>query len=204
MPRLNPPDKSAILDLPPFVGLAIGDIVVPQTEAQLDAAWADLQSHRHLGFDTESKPTFVKGEQSNGPDVVQFATPTRAYVLQLRHAACESLARAVLTAKPMVKVGFGLQQDQSQLRQRLGIEVLPFLDLDWIFHRRGYTKSIGIKSAVAVVFGQRFAKSKRITTTNWANPRLDERQLVYAANDAYVALRVLQALNLDDTEFIPD
>ena len=59
---------------------------------------------------------------------------------------------------------------------------------------------MGIKSAVAVVFGQRFIKSKKIATTNWANEQLEPRQVLYAANDAYVALRVLEGLGLEDGE----
>jgi ribonuclease D len=192
MARLHPPDKSRLLDLPPCPGLALADIMVPRSEAEHQAAWDDLRAHRHLGFDTESRPTFVKGEESRGPDVVQFATPTRAYVLQLRHAESTALARAVLTSPHIVKVGFGLQQDRSQLRQRLGLEVQACLDLDLVFHRMGYPRSIGIKAAVAIAFGQRFVKSKRVTTTNWANARLEPRQLVYAANDAWVALQVMR------------
>jgi ribonuclease D len=194
MPRLHPPEKSAILALPPFAGLEMARVVVPQGDEQQAAAWDDLRRQRHVGFDTESKPTFVKGQEITGPDVVQFATPTRAYVLQLRHPGAEDLVRAVLGAADVIKVGFGLQQDRALLRRRLGQEVAPCLDLDRVFQRRGYGRSIGIKSAVAIVFGQRFVKSKRLTTTNWAMPQLEPRQLLYAANDAHVALCVLQAL----------
>ena len=49
---------------------------------------------------------------------------------------------------------------------------------------------MGVRGAVAVLFNQRFVKSKKASTSNWANPRLTEAQLVYAANDAYAALRV--------------
>jgi ribonuclease D len=75
--------------------------------------------------------------------------------------------------------------------------VAPSLDLDRVFQQRGYGRSIGIKSAVAIVFGQRFVKSKRLTTTNWSLPTLQPRQLLYAANDAWVALCVLQALGAE-------
>ena len=51
----------------------------------------------------------------------------------------------------------------------------------------------GAKTAVAKYFGKRLQKSKRTTTSNWANPRLTERQILYAANDAQVALRVYRA-----------
>jgi ribonuclease D len=94
----------------------------------------------------------------------------------------------------VVKVGFDLRQDLSQLRQRLGIDAAPLLDLTLHFHRLGYPRTLGIKSAVAIVFGQRFVKSKKLTTTNWANERLAPNQLVYAANDAYVALQVWRAV----------
>jgi ribonuclease D len=53
---------------------------------------------------------------------------------------------------------------------------------------------MGVKGAVAVLFNQRFIKSKKAATSNWANPHLTEGQLVYAANDAYAAIRVLEAL----------
>jgi len=53
-----------------------------------------------------------------------------------------------------------------------------------------------VKAAVAVLFKQRFAKSKKAATSNWAAPNLTESQLIYAANDAYAAIRVYEALCL--------
>jgi len=47
-----------------------------------------------------------------------------------------------------------------------------------------------------VLFNRRFIKSKKAATSNWANLRLTESQLVYAANDAYAAARVFHALGL--------
>jgi ribonuclease D len=198
MPKLQPPEKSAILKLEPFFGVELQSIVVPRGDGELQAAWADLRAHAYLGFDTESKPTFVSGEVSTGPDVVQFATRTKAYIFQLRHQACEPIVRALLTDKDVVKVGFDLKQDQAQIRRRLSLETSPVLDLTQVFHRMGYPPHIGIKTAVAIVFGQRFTKSKKMATTNWANERLEPNQILYAANDAYVALRILQAVGLEE------
>ena len=56
---------------------------------------------------------------------------------------------------------------------------------------------MGVKGAVAVLFNRRFLKSKKAATSNWANPHLSEAQLVYAANDAYAAARVFDALGLN-------
>jgi ribonuclease D len=47
-----------------------------------------------------------------------------------------------------------------------------------------------------LLFERRLLKSKRVTTSNWANTRLDERQILYAANDAYAAWAVLDALKV--------
>jgi len=200
MPARRPPDKTALLELEPFQGLGLSQVHAPTEGAALDAAWADLSAQRYIGFDTESKPTFAKGEVSGGPDVVQFASASAAYVFQLRHAGSLDLVRQLLAARTVVKVGFGLGQDQQQLRQRLGACAQPLLDLDVVFRRQGYPHTIGIKAAVAIVFQQRFVKSKRITTSNWAHHPLEPRQLLYAANDAWVALRVLQALGLPEHE----
>jgi ribonuclease D len=49
---------------------------------------------------------------------------------------------------------------------------------------------------VAVLFNQRFMKSKKAATSNWANAQLSESQVVYAANDAYAAIRVWIALGI--------
>ena len=70
------------------------------------------------------------------------------------------------------------------------------LELNTVFRERGYRKDMGVKGAVAVLFNRRFIKSRKATTSNWANPRLTEAQLIYAANDAYAALRVFDALGL--------
>jgi ribonuclease D len=65
-----------------------------------------------------------------------------------------------------------------------------------VFRERGYRKDMGVKGAVAVLFNQRFQKSKKAATSNWANVRLSQSQLIYAANDAYAAICVWKALNV--------
>lgn len=198
--RKLPPSKEESAALPPFEGLGLDRIHVPHTPQQVDAAWAELGRHRFVGFDTESKPTFTAGEVSGGPDVVQFATSTEAWVFQLRVAACIDVVRQVLESPDVVKVGFGLHSDHAQLRARLGVQVRPVLDLDAVFSRQGYPRTIGVRGALAVSMGRGFAKSKRTTMSNWSAATLDARQLLYAANDAYAALKVFEALALPAAE----
>lgn len=190
------PEREQIALLEPFEGLGLGDIRVVATAQDAQAATAALLASRVVGFDTESKPTFAKFEVSGGPHVVQFATRDQAWLFQLHRTEFHGALAALLGSAELVKAGFGLSTDLSLIRQRFGVEPQAVLDLDTEFRRRGYRKSVGVKSAVALVFDRRFVKSRKATTSNWANRQLTDAQLRYAANDAYAAIRVFDALGL--------
>jgi RNA polymerase sigma factor for flagellar operon FliA len=175
--------------LPPYDGIRLADVRLVKSERDTAEALAVLLSADVLGFDTESKPTFLKGEVSTGPHLVQLATDEAAYLFQIGAAPALDLLKAVLESDTILKVGFGLSDDLKRLHAKLGIETRHVLDLSTAL-RRGERNTLGAKTAVARYFGQRLQKSKRITTTNWALPRLSEKQILYAADDAHVALRI--------------
>ncbi len=190
------PEKDAIALLPPFERLGLDRITLVSTGAQAQEAKAQLRNAAAWGFDTESKPTFRVGEQSDGPHILQLSTAERAWVFQLHEGACRDVAAELLALAGIVKAGFGLGDDRKRIIEKLGIEPQGILELNTVFHQRGYRKDMGVKGAVAVLFNERFIKSKKAATSNWANARLSESQLVYAANDAYAAYRVWEALKL--------
>jgi ribonuclease D len=193
-PHHPTPDKEAIALLPEFERLGLDRISLVCTGAQAIEARTQLLAAKAWGFDTESKPTFKVGEQSDGPHVLQLSTAERAWVFQLHEPECRAIAADLLAQGGIVKAGFGLGDDRKRIVHKLGIEPQGILELNTIFRERGYRKDMGVKGAVAVLFGQRFIKSKKAATSNWANASLSEAQLVYAANDAYAAIRVWQAL----------
>jgi ribonuclease D len=188
------PSKEDIALLPPFPRLGLGHITLIQTAAQAQTAWADLSRAPVWGFDTESKPTFSVGETSDGPHVLQLATTTHAWVIQLHDADCRATVAAWMANPAFTKVGFGLGDDKKRMLHKFGVEPACVVDLNHLFHQRGWRKDMGVKGAVAVVFGQNFAKSKKAATSNWANAALSESQVVYAANDAFAAACVYQAM----------
>ena len=182
----------AAAELPDYAGIALADIVLV-TSARLAAeALAALMAAPVVGFDTESKPTFLKGEVSTGPHLIQLATATRAYLFPLAQWPSTRELKTILESTHLLKVGFGLGNDRSALQSRLGIDLANVLDLGEVLRGQGHRGTVGAKVAVAHFFGQRLQKSKSVGTSNWATPRLAERQLLYAANDAQVALRVYQ------------
>lgn len=194
MQRPHHPSKEEIVNLAPMNRLGLANIVLINTLNQAEKALQTLLTQDVLGFDTESKPTFVRDEISSGPHIVQFATLENAYIFQLHDAASSKIASQLLTNQKIQKVGFGLAGDHVQIKRTLGVHPENVLDLNEVFRRQGYIKELGVKSAVAVLFNQRFMKSKKATTSNWANQSLTESQLVYAANDAWAAIKVFHAL----------
>ncbi|WP_439518690.1 3'-5' exonuclease [Hydrogenophaga sp.] len=191
------PDKDEIALLDPFERLDLDRITLVSTGAQAREACAALTDHAVWGFDTESKPTFVKDQVSDGPHIVQLATLERAWVFQLQDPACLIQVAGLLADGRHTKAGFGLGDDTRRIVSKLAVEPAGVLELNTVFRARGYRKDMGVKGAVAVLFNRRFIKSKKAATSNWANPRLTEAQLIYAANDAWAAARVHEALGLD-------
>lgn len=195
-PPKTTPNKADIALLAPFIGLTLEHIHVPQTQAEFAAASADILAAGIVGFDTESKPTFVTGEVSEGPHVVQFSLHDKAYLFQPHHPESIPFLMELLRSEQLLKVGFGLKSDSGHIFKKFGIRFGGVVDLNSVFRKQGYNKEMGVRAAVALMFNQRFAKSKKITTTNWAQPELTAQQILYAANDAYAALKVFEALNL--------
>ena len=194
--HLPTPSKEDIDALDTFERLGLDRIRVVSTPREAEAACAQLAAVPQLGFDTESKPTFRVGEVSDGPHIVQLATPEEAWIFQLHDPACRGPVAELLALGHVIKAGFGLGDDRKRITSKLGTEPAGVLELNAIFRERGYRKEMGVKGAVAVLFNRRFIKSKKAATSNWANTRLTEAQLVYAANDAWAAIRVYHALGL--------
>ena len=195
-PRRDTPDKETIALLPEFPRLGLDRITLVHTGQQAQLAYDALIGSPAWGFDTESKPTFRVGEASDGPHVLQLATGERAWVFQLHNPECRAVAADLLARPGITKAGFGLGDDRKRIIHKFGVEPADVLELNTIFKAQGYRKEMGVKGAVAVLFNQRFQKSKKAATSNWANLRLSESQLIYAANDAYAAYRVWEALQL--------
>lgn len=184
---LNAPANT---ELPIYDGIAIADVHLIASPEDAEMALSALQNADVVGFDTESKPTFNKGEASSGPHLIQLATGSKVYLFQVKPGVDLNVVGTILEAKHILKVGFGLESDTERLKTRLGITLDNVLDLARVLPDSKKRKTIGAKAAVAIYFGKRMLKSKRTSTSNWATSQLTERQMLYAANDAQVALRV--------------
>jgi len=180
-------------ELPAYQGIQLDQVTLVVSAALAASALTALMAADTIGFDTESKPTFRKGEASTGPHLVQLATDVHAYLFPISRAGDVRALQEILESHAVLKVGFGLGNDRSVLKSRLNIEPNRLLDLGEKLRGPGHRGTVGAKVAVAHFFGQKLQKSKKTGTSNWASPNLSERQLLYAANDAHVALRLYRA-----------
>jgi RNA polymerase sigma factor for flagellar operon FliA len=190
-------DLADAVTLPAYAGLDLLQVSVIVNSAQAAAARAVLEQADALGFDTESRPTFVRGQESSGPHLVQLATDTHCYLYQVDHIGALDDLAALLASPRLVKAGFGLGDDLRRLASKCGIACAGTVDLAQRLRHAGDGRSgrnaVGVKTAVADLLGQQLQKSKKVTTTNWASRVLSERQILYAANDAHAALAVYRA-----------
>ena len=180
--------------LPAYQGILIANVSLVSSAALAREAFDALMAADAIGFDTESKPTFLKGEEPTGPHLVQLASESRAFLFQIpfRHDNADML-KTVLESPGVLKVGMGLAHDRAVLKSKLGVSIANVLDLGEVLRGPWHRGTVGAKVAVARFFGQKLQKSKKTGTSNWSNLRLTDSQLLYAANDAHVALRIYRA-----------
>lgn len=186
------PSKEQIQELPVFQNLPMQHIHLINSIEQCLVLEQELKSCALLGFDTESKPTFAKGEVSTGPHLIQLASCDKAYLFQINPQILEFL-KPVFENRDQVKVGFGLK-NYAHLFRKKGIELNSVIELSKCFSAFGFPNPMGLKNAMALLFQLNFPKSKKISTSNWARKILTPPQIQYAAADAYAPVLVFEEL----------
>lgn len=194
------PTKEEIQQLPLYTGLKMNAITIVENISEAEQALRVLSEERCLGFDTESKPIFRKGQTSPGPTLIQLSTISNAFIFPTRFTEALSVAGNVLSNPAIKKVGFGLRGDNKELREKLNINIKNTEDLSVILKNLiGDKNNIGARTAVAMVLKQRLGKGAQ--KSNWGNYPLMRNQILYAANDAHCAICIehqLKSINIMD------
>lgn len=159
-----------------------GPVCVVATRSELTDALADIQQESVVGFDTETRPAFKKGERYD-PSLVQVATAGAVYLFQLRRVDVIPGLAAVLSDARIVKAGVAVARDVQDLKQLFAFTEKGVVDLGAIARRRGLEQT-GVRNLAGILLGWRVAKGPR--TSNWAATTLTPAQISYAATDAWI------------------
>ncbi|HEX7250166.1 MAG TPA: 3'-5' exonuclease [Burkholderiales bacterium] len=158
-----------------------GEVRLVSGTQELERALEDLHGEAVVGFDTETRPAFRKGE-SFPPSLAQLATARAVYLFQLRAQDFSGPLAGVLASPAIVKAGVSVADDLKQLKKVFPFEEQAVVDVGLAAKRRGLQQS-GVRNLAALFLGFRIPKGAK--TTNWATPRLSPQQIQYAATDAW-------------------
>jgi ribonuclease D len=171
--------REALAELP--VRRYEGPVSMVVTLRELADAREDFRGERVVGLDTETRPSFKKGEVYL-PCLVQAATARAVYLFQLSRLEVFPALAELLASPSVVKAGVGIANDMLQLKKVFPLAVENTLDLGVVARRRGLGQS-GVRNLAGMLLGFRIPKGNR--TSNWAAPHLSPAQITYAATDAW-------------------
>ena len=181
--------KEEIAHLPSF--LYSGEIVVIEDPEQVNEVAGQLRSQVFLGFDTETRPSFHKGE-THKVSLLQLATDEQVYLFRLNKCGFSLPLRQLLGDPRVTKIGVGIRDDIRNLRKSSIFAPAAFLDLQEYAPRFGIEDK-SFSKLMAIIFGVKI--SKRQQTSNWEAAELTEAQIRYAATDAWGCLKMYQRLS---------
>lgn len=180
--------KDEVMELP--LSSYPGKIHVLTEVKEIDQAIAEISKSKVVGFDTEARPTFKKGQIRN-ISLIQIATETEVYLLRIKTTGLIKSIVDFLESDSIMKVGIGLDDDKQLLKRLADFEPTNFLDLNVEMPNFGAEK-IGARNLSAMLLKIRISKSAQ--TSNWENPTLTHKQIQYAATDAWICLEIHQKL----------
>ncbi len=181
--------KDEVMELP--LGHYKGKIVIAANELQIQDALDEINQSRVVGFDTEAKPTFVKGQIRN-IGLIQVSTEEKVFLLRVHKVGVSDQLHQFLENPNILKVGIGLKDDYNLLDRLRSFTPQGFMDLNDTFEELG-AESIGARNLAAMILEIRISKSAQ--TSNWELEQLSTKQLKYAATDAWICLEIYKKLD---------
>lgn len=181
--------KDELNELP--LGQFDGKIYLIDEPNQVEEAVDFLEDQGMIGFDTETKPSFRKG-QFNHVSLLQLSTREQAFVFRLNKIGFPDPLRSLLEKENLLKIGAAVHDDIKALR-KLTDSFYPqsFFDLNDELKKVGF-HNVGVRNLCGMVLKMRISKSKQVS--NWEAETLTEKQLRYAATDAWACVEVFQVL----------
>lgn len=172
------------------LGAFEGKTIVVSEERKIIHAFDEIKEHRVVGFDTETKPVFVRGQQ-NKVALMQVALPDKVFLIRLKQTGITPHLVEFLENDSILKAGVALRDDIKALQRLKHYKPAGFIELAAMSKEAGLQVE-SVKKLTALLLGFRISKSAQ--TSNWEAEVLHEKQISYAATDAWVCLQIYHIL----------
>lgn len=167
-----------------------GNIIIVDKAEDVDAAIDCLIKYNKLGFDTETKPAFRKG-QVNKVALLQLSSENTCYLFRLNMIGYPDRLDEIICNPDIKKIGLSLRDDFAAINKRSDKKPNNFVDLQPFVDEYGIDDN-SLQRIYAIIFGKKISKRQRVT--NWEVKELSEAQKNYAAIDAWACLRIYNHL----------
>ena len=184
----NKCDKKSIAQLPTVT--FPGKTVVVMSESEAEKAVDFLLSRDILGVDTETRPSFKKGE-THMVSLLQVSTSDVCFLFRLNHIGITPPILRLLENKVVPMVGLSLHDDMLSLHKRVAFTPGFFIDLQDLVGELGI-EDLSLQKLYANLFHQKISKRQRLT--NWDSDVLNDKQKAYAALDAWACINLYKEI----------
>ena len=163
-----------------------GRIEVVANHESLKACLPALHAEKLLGFDTETRPSFRKGEMFPIA-LLQLATRETVYLIRLNHLGFPEELRDLLASPESQKVGVAIRDDIKGLQQLGSFIPQGFVELSQLARQLGIV-TCGLRNLAGIFLNVRISKTAQLS--NWEQEELTESQQNYAATDAWISREI--------------
>jgi ribonuclease D len=160
-----------------------GPIQILNTLEEMELAAETLLQETHLGFDTETRPTFKKGDYYP-PSLVQFATADCVYLFRICNIDTLDPLIRIFESDNILKTGVAIKDDVKELLAVVPFEPDGFFEITKLTTELGFENK-GLRPLAGLLLHGRISKGAQVS--NWAKAELDEKQIRYAATDAWIS-----------------
>lgn len=187
-------NKEDILNLP--ISRFAGDIILIDNLNDFDKYFNLLVKEKIWGFDTETRPSFKKGQSNqNFVSLLQLSSYERAILFRLNKLGFPEKLVNFLSDQNYLKVGLSIKDDLNSLKKITDFDHSGFVDLQNIVSDYGINEK-SLRKLAAIVLQKRVSKAQQLT--NWDAESLSHKQLVYAATDAWTCREIYLKLCEDN------
>ena len=162
-----------------------------------DKASEYLKRQAVLGFDTETKPSFFKG-QKNRVALLQLSTDEHAFLIRTCKIGLPKSVAEILADEKIIKAGVAIRDDIRALQKWRSFEPKGFVELATLAKDKYSIQNSGLKKLCGILLGFRISKAQQLS--NWEDNVLRHSQKVYGATDAWAGLLVYRQLNEEKEE----